>query len=239
MLSLRKTAHLCLLLAAGALPIGAAGQTSASPGQQNTPLKQLTLEQLGNIEVTSVNKQPEQVWNTAAAIYVITQADIERSGATSIADALRVAPGVEVGRISSTTWAVGIRGLQSNFSKSVLVLIDGRSVYTPLFAGVYWDVQDVVLEDIDRIEVIRGPGATIWGPNSANGVINIVTKNSAQTQGVLVSASGGNVDLTNDAVRFGGAIGNHLHYRIFGKGFARAPEFHSDRNNFDRWHQER
>jgi iron complex outermembrane recepter protein len=203
------------------------------------PLKGLSLEELGNVNVTATTKEDVPVRRTAAATYVITQEDIRRSGATSIADVLRLAPGVEVGRISSTTWAVGIRGLQSNFSKSVLVLIDGRSVYTPLFAGVYWDVQDVVLEDIDRIEVIRGPGATIWGTNSANGVINIVTKNSAQTQGVLVSASGGNVDLTNDAVRFGGAIGDHLHYRIFGKGLARAPEFHSDRNNFDRWHQER
>ncbi|MFL6300221.1 MAG: TonB-dependent receptor plug domain-containing protein [Terriglobales bacterium] len=238
MLSLRKTAHLCLLLAAGALPIGAAGQTSASPGQQNTPLKQLTLEQLGNIEVTSVNKQPEQVWNTAAAIYVITQADIERSGATSIADALRVAPGVEVSRISSTTWAIGIRGLQSNFSKSVLVLIDGRSVYTPLFSGVYWDVQDVVLEDVDRIEVIRGPGGIIWGPNAVNGVINIITKNSSQTHGVLASALGGNVDRTIDELRVGSGSGN-FHYRVFGKGFIRAHEFHQDGNDFDDWHQYR
>jgi outer membrane cobalamin receptor len=112
------------------------------------------------------------VWNTPAAIYVLTQEDIRRSGATTIPELLRLVPGVEVARIDSDHWAVGIRGFGSQFSKSVLVLIDGRSVYSPLFAGVYWQVQDTLLEDIDRIEVIRGPGGTIWGANAVNGVIN-------------------------------------------------------------------
>ena len=206
---------------------------------QSQSLKKLSLEELGQVEVTATTKEPVPAYRTAAATFVITQEDIRRSGATNLADALRLAPGVEVGRISSTTWAVGMRGLQSNFSKSVLVLIDGRSVYTPLFAGVYWDVQDMVLEDIDHIEVIRGPGATIWGPNSSNGVINIVTRNSADTQGVLLSASAGSVARTIDEVRYGGAAGRNFHYRLYAKGFSRAPEFHFDGNNFDDWRQER
>src|SRR6185295_10928539 len=148
------------------------------------------------------------------------------SGATSVADALRLVPGVEVARISSTTWAIGIRGLQSNFSKTVLVLIDGRSVYTPLFAGVYWDVQDLVLEDIDRIEVIRGAGGTIWGADTVNGVINIVTKNAADTHGLLASASVGTTDQTIDQARYGGGNGGRFDYRVYGKGFIRGPEFH-------------
>src|SRR5271165_5072667 len=144
-----------------------APQTSV--GQQGTDqeqLKTLTLEQLGNIEVTTVTKEPEVLWKTPAAIYVITQQDIQRSGATTIPQALRLAPGVEVAQISADQWAIGIRGFGSRLSRSVLVLIDGRIVYSPLTAGVYWEVQDYVMEDIDRIEVIRGPGVTIWGANA-------------------------------------------------------------------------
>jgi iron complex outermembrane receptor protein len=158
---------------------------------QTKQLKNLSLEELGNVEITTYNKAPSKVKNTPAAVYVITSDDIRRSAATSIPEALRLAPGVEVGRLSSTTWAVGIRGLQNNFSKSVLVLIDGRNVYTPLFAGVYWDVQDLPMDDIDRIEVIRGPGGTIWGPNAANGVINIITKDAATTHGVMADTLAG------------------------------------------------
>ncbi|MGH9757091.1 MAG: TonB-dependent receptor plug domain-containing protein [Candidatus Acidiferrales bacterium] len=126
------------------------------PNQQNPQdLKQLSLAELGNVEVTTVSKEPEEVRKTPAAIFVLTQDDIRRSGATSIPEALRLIPGVEVARADSNQWAVGIRGFGNGFSKSVLVLIDGRSVYTPLFEGVYWDVQNVMLEDVDRIEVIR------------------------------------------------------------------------------------
>lgn len=201
-------------------------------------LKSMSLEQLGNVEVTSVNKWPTELWDTPSAVYVITAEDIRRSGATSIADALRLAPGVEVGRLSSTTWAVGIRGLQNNFSKSVLVLIDGRNVYTPLFAGVYWDVQDLPLENIDRIEVIRGPGGTIWGPNAANGVINIITKKASETRGVMASALGGTLDHTIDTLQLGFVHGD-LSYRFFGHGFQRGHEYHTDGINDDAWHQER
>ncbi len=212
---------------------------SSETTESTDVLKKLTLEQLGNVEVTTVSKEPEQVWKAAAAVFVLTNEDIRRSGATSIQDALRLVPGVEVARIDSNQWAVGIRGTETNFSKGVLVLIDGRSVYTPLYAGVYWDVQDVVLEDVDRIEVIRGPGGTIWGPNSADGVINIITKKASETQGVLTSTLGGSVDRFTSEARYGGTLGGGLSYRVYGKGFIREPEFHPDHNNFDEWHQER
>lgn len=200
-------------------------------------LKQLSLEQLGSLEVTTASKEPEQVWRTPAAIYVLTQEDIRRSGATSIPEVLRLVPGVEVARIDSDHWAVGIRGFGGEFSKSLLVLIDGRSVYSPLFAGVYWQLQDTVLEDIDRIEVIRGPGGTIWGANAVNGVINIITKSTKDTHGVLVSTSGGNLDQGIADVRVGGTNGKGFDYRVYGRGFIRGPEFHpaNDQSNFDHW----
>jgi len=198
-------------------------------------LNQLSLEQLGNVEVTTVSKEPEQVWHTPAAIFVITQEDIRRSGATSIPEILGLAPGVEVARIDSDHWAVGVRGFGGEFSKSLLVLIDGRSVYSPLFAGVYWQVQDTLLEDIDRIEVIRGPGGTIWGANAVNGIINIITKNAKDTHGTLSPWGGGNIDQGIGGARFGGANGKGLDYRVYGKGFIRGPEFHPDGVNFDDW----
>jgi iron complex outermembrane receptor protein len=196
-------------------------------------LKQLSLEQLGDVEVTTVSKQPQQLQRTPAAIFVITQEDIRRSGATNIPEALRMAPGVEVARIDADHWSVAIRGFAGQFSKSLLVLIDGRSVYTPLFDGVYWDVQNVMLEDIERIEVIRGPGGTIWGANAVNGVINIITKSSKETQGALAALGGGNVDQGTGAVRYGGSDGKDFSYRIYGTGSLRGPEFHADGDPFD------
>jgi iron complex outermembrane receptor protein len=228
---------LCLLLSL----VSARAQievADADHGSTN-PLRDLSLQQLGDVKVTTVSKEPEQIWRTPAAVFILTSADIQRSGATSIPQALRLIPGVEVGRIDSNQWAIGIRGSESNFSKGVLVLIDGRSVYTPLFAGVYWDVQDVMLEDIDRIEVVRGPGATVWGPNSADGVINIITKKSSETQGMAASILDGNLDHVLASARYGGTAGNGLSYRVFGSGFIRGPEYHSNQNNFDEWHQER
>jgi iron complex outermembrane receptor protein len=211
-------------------------QATSVTQDQNNPLKTLTLEQLGNVEVTSVSKQPELVYKTAAAIYVITQDDIRRSGATTIPAALRLAPGVEVARIDSNKWSIGIRGFGSNLSRDVLVLIDGRTVYSTLLAGTYWNVQNVVMEDVDRIEVIRGPGGTVWGPNAVNGVINIITKSSKDTQGVMVSAGGGNTEQGFLNVRYGGSdTANGLNYRVYGMGFYRGPEYHSDGLNYDRW----
>ncbi len=230
------TAHTVALLLCLTVT-GPVARAQAVSGDQKLGknLKQLSLEQLGNVEVTTASKEPEEVWNTAAAIYVITQEDIRRSGATSIPELLRLVPGVEVARIDSDHWSVGIRGFGSEFSKSVLVLIDGRSVYTPLFAGVYWNLQNVLLEDVERIEVIRGPGGTIWGANAVNGVINIITKSSKDTHGTLASVSGGNVDEGMGGFRYGGGNGKGFDFRVYGMAFNRAGEFHPDHAPFDNW----
>lgn len=222
-----------LCLAAGILSRAAAADPQGDAGQQD--LKQLSLEQLSQIEVTTPTKEPEKAFRTAAAIYVITSDDIRRAGITEIPEALRLAPGVEVERIDSNKWAIGIRGFGSRLSRSVLVLIDGRTVYTTLFAGTYWEVQDTMIQDVDRIEVIRGPGGTIWGPNAVDGVINIITKKAKDTQGTLVSAGGGNEEQGFLNMRYGGAKGDNLHYRIYAKTFTRGPEFHWDNRNFDDW----
>jgi iron complex outermembrane receptor protein len=197
-------------------------------------LRQLSLADLANVEVTTTSKEPEEIWRTPAAVYVVTQEDIRRSGATSIPEVLRLVPGVEVARINSNEWSVSIRGLGSGFSKAVLVLIDGRSVYTPLYAGVYWDVQNVLLGDVERIEVIRGPGGTIWGSNAVNGVINIITKKAKDTSGTYAAAGTGNIDQSGDAVRYGGNV-KSVDYRAYAMGFGRTPEFHSDGDNYDAW----
>jgi iron complex outermembrane receptor protein len=209
-----------------------AGSPQQDP-QSVEPLKQLSLEELGNVEVTTVSKDPQRVLRTPAAIFVITQEDIRRSGATSIPDALRSAPGVQVARIDADHWSVSIRGFAGQFSKSLLVLIDGRSVYTPLYEGVYWNVQNVMLEDVERIEVIRGPGGTIWGANAVNGVINIITKSAEDTQGTVATLGGGNVDQGTGAIRYGGSVGKDFNYRIYGMGSIGGPEFHSDGDGFD------
>jgi iron complex outermembrane recepter protein len=199
-------------------------------------LTHVSLEDLGQIEVTTASKVPVKATRVPAAVYVITQEDIRRSGATSIPEALRMVPGVEVARVDSNTWSLGVRGFESTLSRSVLVLIDGRSVYTPLFAGVYWQVQDTPLEDVDRIEVIRGPGGTIWGANAVNAVINIITKTAQETRGTLASAGGGNLDQGFVNFRYGGGNSIGFNYRVYGKAFTRGPEFHSDQRQFDDWH---
>jgi iron complex outermembrane receptor protein len=219
----------CVLLA----PTAPAAARPSAQGSQ--ALKQLTLEALGNIEVTSTSKEPETLLRTPAPVYVLTSEDIRRSGATSLPEALRLVPGLQVARMDSDHWAVGVRGFANQFSQSLLVLIDGRSVYTPLFAGVYWSLQDTLLEDIDRIEVVRGPGGTIWGANAVNGVINIITKRAADTRGLTASVGGGNVDHSIAGFRYGGARGSTFDYRVYAKAFKRGPEFHSDGHAFDDW----
>jgi iron complex outermembrane receptor protein len=211
------------------------GQVNPAGATGPTAFKNLSLEELSQIEVTTPSKEPVKAFQTPAAIYVITGEDIRRSGATSIPEALRLAPGVEVARIDGNTWSIGIRGFGSNLTRSVLVLIDGRTVYTPLFAGTNWDVQNVLLDDVDRIEVIRGPGGTIWGPNAVNGVINIISKDSKDTKGVLVSAGGGNEEQGFLNFRYGGGNGKDFSYRVYGMGFTRSPEYHQDDRNFDDW----
>jgi iron complex outermembrane receptor protein len=228
-----------ILVALPTVSLGSISPFPSQPTDAQTNLKSMSLEDLGKIQVVTFSKTPVQLQNTPSALYVITSDDILRSGVTNIADALRLAPGVEVGRFTSTSWAVGIRGLQNNFSKSVLVLIDGRNVYTPLFAGVYWDVQDMPLEDIERIEVIRGPDGTIWGANAANGVINIITKRAAATQGVMATALGGTQDHTIDDLQYGSTTPHNIEYRVLGRGFERRHEYHTDGIDDDNWHQER
>lgn len=169
------------------------------------------------MKVTSVSRKEETLSQTAAAISVITPDDIRRSGVTTIPEALRLAPGVHVGRVDSHTWAVGVRGLNDTFSPGLLTLIDGRSIYSPIFSGTIWMAQDVMLEDLNRIEVIRGPGSTVWGANAFNGVINIVTKPANETQGLLASGSGGTPELGSGALRYGDKLGKDTFYRIYGK----------------------
>jgi iron complex outermembrane recepter protein len=173
-----------------------------------------------NYIVTSASKRPETVLDAAASIFVITGEDIRRSGVTSIPEALRLSPGVEVARQDAHTWAISSRGFNDEFANQLLVLIDGRSVYTPLFAGVYWDVQDLMLEDVDRIEVIRGPGATLWGANAVNGVINITTKSAKDTLGWLVTAGGGTEEY-GGAVRYGAKLHEKGYLRVYAKWFDR------------------
>lgn len=231
---MRLSTRVLLTCALAAWSAAAMAAPLGQPAEQQ--LKQLSLEQLGNIVVTSPSKQPEEVWNTAAAIYVLTQDDIQRSGATTIPELLRLVPGVQVARIDSDHWAVGVRGLASKFSQSLLVLIDGRSVYSPLYAGVFWDVQNVPVQDIDRIEVIRGPGGTIWGANAVNGVINIITKPASQTRGVYAAAGAGDLTHALGTLRYGGRAGS-ADWRAYGTGFTRGPESHPDRPDYDTWHQ--
>jgi len=189
--------------------------------QQPRDLTEISLEELMNIEVTSVSKKEQKLSQVAAAVYVITQEDIRRSGATSIPEALRMAPGVQVARVNAGWWALSARGFNGLAANKLPVLVDGRSVYSPLFSGVYWEVQDTLLEDVDRIEVIRGPGATMWGANAVNGVINIITKAAAQTQGGLVTAGGGNEERGFGGLRYGGPLGPNAHYRAYAKYFQR------------------
>lgn len=181
----------------------------------------LPAEQLLAAEVVSVSKKTEKVADIAAAVFVITQDDIARSGVTTIPEALRMAPGVQVAQADSNNWAISIRGFNGLTTNKLLVMIDGRSVYNPLFAGTYWELQDYVLEDIERIEIIRGPGGSIWGANAVNGVINIITKNSSNTQGNFVSALYGNEENGTLSARHGGSFGQDRYYRVYAKAFQR------------------
>jgi iron complex outermembrane recepter protein len=176
--------------------------------------------------VNTVSRQESTVGKSPAAVFVITNDMIRRSGATSIPETLRMAPGVYVARIDANKWAISTRGFNNRFASNLLVQVDGRVVYNPIFNGVYWDTVDYVLQDIERIEVIRGPGATVWGSNAVNGIINIITKNSKDTQGLLVSAAGGSEDKGIASVRYGGVNDDDsLRYRVYGKWFERDRAF--------------
>ncbi|MBK8336230.1 MAG: TonB-dependent receptor [Sterolibacteriaceae bacterium] len=212
--ALREKIHTLARIAAACLACAAAG--AAVAGDDEVP----ALEDLLKAEVTSVARKPQALADTPAAVYVITADDIARSGATSIPEALRLAPGVNVARISNAMWAVTIRGFNGRFANKLLVMIDGRSVYSPLFSGTLWEAQDTLLEDIDRIEVIRGPGAAMWGANAVNGVINIITKRARATQGTQVVVGGGTTERAFGSVRHGLALGDDAHMRLYAKGFA-------------------
>ena len=201
------------LLAAPAL----AGVPQEDPQVEPAELTQLSIEELMQIDVTSVSRRSERVIGAAAAVAVITGEEIRRLGATNLPDALRLTASLQVAQLNGYTWAVSSRGFNLNSANKLLVLIDGRSIYTPLFSGVFWESQDVFLEDIDRIEVIRGPGATLWGANAVNGVINILTKSAKATQGGLASVGAGNETRALGSFRHGGTIGEGTYYRAYGK----------------------
>ena len=173
-----------------------------------------SMEDLMNIEITSASRKGERADGVPAAVYVLTQSDIRRSGMTSVPELLRLVPGVQVAQINANKWAVSIRGFNGLYSNKLLVLIDGRTVYNRLFAGVLWHALDLLIEDIDRIEVIRGPGAAVWGANAVNGVINIVTRAAGDTPGTMVRVGVGTFETAQAAVRYGGAIG-HARYRVY------------------------
>jgi iron complex outermembrane recepter protein len=184
---------------------------------KKTDLTMMNIEDLMNIKVTSVSKTEQKLSRTASAVFAIEREDIRHSGALNLPDLLRMVPGLDVAQITSNTWAIGARGLNGRFSNKLLVMVDGRRVYSLTTGGVFWDVSTVPLEDIERIEVIRGPGGSVWGANAVEGVINIITKNADDTHGVLMTAGGGNVDQGFGLVQYGGDLHKKVDYRIYTK----------------------
>jgi iron complex outermembrane receptor protein len=206
----------------------ALNDTSASAPSAGSPetaeLSQMSLEQLMNVQVTSVSRRPQRLIQAAAAIQVITSEDIRRFGATSLPEALRLADNLEVAQINAHDWAISARGFNANLANKLLVLIDGRAVYTPLYGGVLWNVQDYPLSDIERIEVISGPGGTLWGANAVNGVINIITKSARETQGLHAEAAGGNKLDDQEELRYGAEPLPGLYLRAYGQYTGRSDE---------------
>jgi iron complex outermembrane receptor protein len=202
--------------------IAARGAGAGETSPRGADLASLSLEELMNVEVTLATRGVQKLFDAAAAVYVITAEDIRRSGASSIPEALRMVPGLHVARSGSSKWAISARGFTDEFANKLLVLVDGRTVYTPVFAGVFWDTQDLLLEDVARIEIIRGPGASLWGANAVNGIINIVTRDAAATVGALVSTQGGSADRAVVGARYGGTLGPGGHYRVWARYTDRA-----------------
>jgi len=201
---------------------------------------QLNIRQLSDLRVTTVGRHPERLIDTASAVQVITQDDIRRSGATTLPEVLRLADNLQVAQKNAHDWAISARGFNTALANKLLVMIDGRTVYTPLFSGVFWDVQDYPLEGIDRIEVISGPGGTLWGANAVNGVINIITKSAADTQGVYLDGAGGSQLKALGEARYGGRLGANSYFRVYGKYLDEEQDvLADDAPAFDAWHQER
>jgi iron complex outermembrane receptor protein len=216
------------------------GLPHAIQGQEHSPadLSQMSLEELMNIQVTTVGKKEQRLSQVPAAVYVITQEEIRRSGATRLPELFRLAPGVQVAQINASTWAISIRGFNYRYSNKLLVMIDGRIVYSPTFSGVYWDMQNLVLEDIERIEIIRGPGGTLWGANAVNGVINVITNQTQDTQGVLMAAAAGSQGLGMMQARYGGQnqrskFNYRLHAKYFREGQSAALD--PSQASYDAW----
>ncbi len=218
-------------------PVCRAQENENNPNTFSADLTEMNIEDLMNIEITSVAKKAQKLSDAAAAIFVITSEDIRHSGATNIPELLRMVPGLEVARIDTNKWAITSRGFNGRLATKLLVLMDGRSVYSPIFSGVFWDDQDTMLEDIERIEIIRGPGAALWGANAVNGVINIITKNAKDTQGGFLSTGGGTEERGFGSVRYGGKLANDLTYRIYTKYFIRDDGVYSSGDKAeDGWH---
>jgi iron complex outermembrane receptor protein len=216
-LSIRFSSTAFLLLAT-LCPHAVNGDPVVATAAANS-LLDMSLEELLDLEVTSVSKKRQRLSETTAAVFVITHQDIRRSGARTIPEALRLAPGVQVAQIDANKWAISARGFNGRFANKLLVMMDGRTLYTSSFSGVTWDIQDTLLEDVERIEVIRGPGGTLWGTNAVNGVINIITRSSADTQGGFVGSSYSDQSSVSAAARYGGLAHDDLSYRIYGKYF--------------------
>lgn len=220
--------------------LGLCGVAGSVCAEVNEPFLDLDLQKVLELEITSVSKKPLTISKSAAAVFVLTSEDIRRLGVRSLPDALRVVPGMHVAQLNANAWAVSARGLNGRFSNKLLVLIDGRAVYSPMFSGVFWDVQDTLLEDIDRIEVIRGPGAVLWGANAVNGVINIITKPAMATQGGVVDVGAGSDERGGVSARYGGVLQGGGHWRLFAKTFDREPltlQAGKTRANDDWWQQ--
>lgn len=227
----------CIMALSVALALALATSLTATAADRNlSVLKSMSLEELANLQVSIVSKRPERLADSAAAVYVLTADDIRRSGYTSIPELLRLVPGFNVARIDTAEWAISSRGFNGRFANKLLVMIDGRSVYTPLFSGVFWEAFDTMLEDIERIEVIRGPGASSWGANAVNGVVNIITKHAAETEGALVSGYSGDRQ-RGLAARYGAPVGEHGYIRMYAKHDDRLPQISlpdgSDKDDFN------
>lgn len=227
--------HRRWLLIATAASVLLHARPGASQALLAQDLKRLSLEELLRVEVSTTTRVPESAMATPAAVVVLTQDDIRRSGATSLPELLRLAPGLQVAQQDAARYAIGIRGFADRLARSMLVLIDGRAVYSPLFAGTYWEVQDTLLDDIERIEIVRGPGGTLWGANAVNGIINVITKRAQDTTGVLVNATLGSMARGPAGIRFGSQAGPHGAVRAYLRTFARDAQFHGSGADYDDW----
>ena len=234
----RQVRCCCIILHCLALILSCAALAAEKQIDENQPtrLRHLELEQLLDIKVSTVSRTQSTVGESAAAVFVITQEDIRRSGATTIAELFRRVPGMSVARIDNSKWAVSARGFNDRYANLLLVQVDGRTVYNPLFAGVYWDTVVYPLEDIERIEVVRGPGASVWGANAVNGVINIITKSAKETKGGGLTAGAGSMERGFGTVRYGGKLGEKAWYRVYGEGFDRQREQFSEGPINDKWY---